>query len=77
MTDEPIRHRRTDVLETTTSRLIETIRQAIEELETEHRPEHLGGDKYGCVMCWPHDPSWPCVTSQIVDDLRTAVGDVK
>lgn len=41
------------------------------ELDAEHRPEP--DRPWGCVMCWPRDGSWPCVTRLIADELRAIV----
>ncbi len=52
--------------------VVAALESAIAELDAEHRPDpELRGD--GCVMCWPKDGSWPCVTRQIVDELRDVV----
>ena len=44
------------------------------ELRGEHVPqwstpemEARGKDPIGCVMCWPQDGSWPCVTILILE----------
>jgi len=60
------------------------IEAAILELDAEHRPQWVkeggagytevpredGLDPVGCVMCYPQDGDWPCVTRMITDDLR-------
>lgn len=60
-----------------TERLHRIVRQCVEELDAEHQPEWAspeakakGKDPIGCVMCFPSDGSWPCVTRMITDDLR-------
>lgn len=36
--------------------------------------EHVkASDVDGCVMCWPSDGKWPCVTRMEVDDALDAL----
>ncbi len=63
-------------------RLRGLIREAIADLDDEHRPQWYsaevkakGYDPIGCVICFPEDGSWPCVGGMIADDLRAALGD--
>ena len=48
---------------------------AVAELDAEHRPDLRIPllPRGGCVMCWPKDGSWPCVTRLIADELRAIV----
>lgn len=60
--------------------LADAVRQAVAELDAEHRPmdqRRRNGDPIGCVICWPRDGSWPCVSHMITDDLRTAVNGLQ
>lgn len=41
------------------------------ELDAEHYPEP--DRPWGCVICWPKDGSWPCVTRLAADELRAIV----
>lgn len=44
------------------------------ELDAEHRAEPYDvGRRDGCVICWPKDGSWPCVTRMVADELRAIV----
>lgn len=58
------------------SRLSKAVRRAIEELDAEHTPDKWTkpGDRGGCILCWPKDSGWPCVSRMIADDLRAALG---
>lgn len=49
--------------------------QVVAELDAEHRPDSPAnvGPRGGCVMCWPKDGSWPCVTRMVADELRGIV----
>jgi hypothetical protein len=56
------------------------IKAAVWELDIEHRPqwstpamEAKGMKPIGCVICFPEDGSWPCVSRMIADDLRKLV----
>lgn len=52
-------------------RLRAGIRCAVAELDADHRPEgDPGKEPWGCVMCYPRDGDWPCVSRMIADDLR-------
>lgn len=51
------------------------VAQAIAELDAEHRPDWSLLGKSGCIICWPKDGGWPCVTRQVADDLRAALGE--
>lgn len=49
------------------------------ELESEHRPQWstpeakaLGKDPIGCMICWPSDGSWPCISKMCVEEIRKA-----
>ncbi len=53
--------------------VVAALESAIAELDAEHRPGVELKGRGGCVMCWPKDGSWPCVTRQIVDELRDVV----
>lgn len=55
-------------------RLRAVIAQAVAELDAEHRDadEAVRGRHGGCVICFPSDGSWPCVTRMVADDLRKA-----
>lgn len=62
--------------------LRDVIRSAVDELEHEHRPlwtsdamEAAGAPPMGCLVCWPGDGRWPCVTRGVVSDLRRALAD--
>ncbi len=58
------------------------IASAVAELDALHYPNSvpIGDALYpgfsrpqardGCVLCWPGDGSWPCVTRLVADDLR-------
>ena len=48
-----------------------TVRQAVAELDAEHRPDpEVPGPGGGCVICWPKDGTWPCLARMVADDLR-------
>lgn len=56
--------------------LLDVVRQAITDLEAEHRPITSPADvgpRGGCVMCWPKQGSWPCVSRMVADDLAAAL----
>lgn len=57
----------------TYEKLVNAAADAIGELEAEHRPEPAVKGRGGCVMCWPKDGSWPCVSRMIADELREAL----
>lgn len=76
------------VLMTKESEILNKIRGAVAELDAEHRPQWVsehgkgyttvprpGFDPVGCVMCFPHDGSWPCTTALITDDLISLLPD--
>lgn len=53
------------------------VRQAVAELDAEHSPswasavaQKAGKEPIGCIICYPSDGSWPCVSRMIADDLR-------
>lgn len=61
-------------------RLRAVIGQAVAELDAEHRPtwasptaEAAGKEPVGCVICFPADGSWPCVSRMVADDLRACL----
>jgi hypothetical protein len=67
---------------------LNALKQAVLELDDEHRPQWVNKDAYGytteprddldpvgCVICFPHDGSWPCVSALIARDLRVIVAD--
>lgn len=44
---------------------------AMSEIDEEHRPDTLTTTPRGaCVICWPKDGSWPCVSNLAMSDLR-------
>lgn len=47
-------------------------KRAAAELRAEHRPEAIRLGAWGCVVCYPADGSWPCVSHMIADDLDPA-----
>ena len=60
---------------------IEQVEEAIKQFDAEHRPMWSGPNGYtedpiagknpiGCRICFPNDGSWPCITREIVNDLR-------
>jgi len=56
--------------------LEKTVVEAIAELRAEHRPEgNPGKEPWGCVVCYPADSSWPCVSRMIADDLAALLPD--
>lgn len=55
---------------------LDTIRTAIRELDGAHYPTTYGdGRPELCATCGAADGSWPCVSRQVADDLRRAIGD--
>lgn len=52
--------------------LADVVAQAVAALDAEHRPDPELKGRGGCVMCWPKDGSWPCLTRMIADELRPA-----
>lgn len=54
----------------TDEKLVEAITTAITQLDAEHYPDPGLKGKGGCVMCWPKDGSWPCVSRMVADELR-------
>ncbi len=61
---------RMSMAETVVSTLAGYVVQALAQLDDEHRPDPELKGRGGCVMCWPKDGSWPCVTRLIADELR-------
>lgn len=52
------------------------IQVAVREIRDEHRPMPgiaPGMRPRGCLLCWPSDSSWPCVTELVADDLTNAL----
>ena len=57
--------------------ILETaMRDAVREIRDEHRPMPgiaPGMRPRGCLLCWPSDSSWPCVTELVADDLTNTL----
>ena len=49
------------------------VAQAIADLDAEHYPDNYS--RRVCVLCYPKCGGWPCVTRQVADDLRAALGE--
>lgn len=55
---------------------VSRIKDAIRELDGAHYPTTYGdGRPELCATCGAADGSWPCVSRQVADDLRRAIGD--
>lgn len=66
-------------MEAAMSDLRAAVAQAIADLDAEHRQCGGYGPKQvreSCVICQPKDGGWPCVTRQVADDLRAALGEL-
>ena len=55
--------------------LEKTVVEAIAELRAEHFGATVDTSPRGCVVCYPADSSWPCVSRMIADDLAALLPD--
>lgn len=49
---------------------LSTIHACLLAIDAEHTKAH---DVDGCVMCWPSDGGWPCVTRMETDEALDAL----